>query len=167
MNNFLPYLLKSTICLTLLYLVFRIVMRKEHFFSLTRMLLLTIVLLSATIPLIQLTLLIQSPIQVNLPSVFTPVEAVNEAIPPANSRLTESVSTEIPSNPTVVISQVGPSIPQLLLYGYLAGCLIAMLILLRGLVSVLLLTRKARSIPMEGFRLLVVEWDIPACQQQD
>ena len=137
-------------------------MRKERFFGLTRMLLLTIVVLSATIPFIQLPLPIQSPVRVELPSVFAPVEAVSEAIPPANSILTESSSTEMPSASTTVVSQARPSISQLLFYGYLAGCLIAFLILLRSLVSVLLLTRKARSIPMEGFRLLVTEREIPA-----
>ena len=162
MNNLLPYLLQSTLCLSLFWLMFRMVMRKERFFGLTRMLLLTIVLLSAAIPFIQLPLPFQSPVRVELPSVFAPVEALGEAIPPANFGLTELTSTEISSAPTTVLSQAVPSIPQLLFYGYLVGCLIALLVLLRSLVSVLLLTRKARSIPMEGFRLLVVEREVPA-----
>jgi hypothetical protein len=126
------------------------------------MLLLAIVLLSASIPFIQLPLPMQSTVRVELPSVFMPVDVESEAIAPANSRFTESGSTEMPSTPTSVKSHAGPSTPQLLFYGYLAGCLIAFLILVRGLVWVLFLTRKARSIRMEGFRLLVVEGEIPA-----
>lgn len=162
MSNFLLYLTKSTVCLTLLYLVFLIVMRKERFYGITRMLLLTIVLLSAAIPFIQLPLPMQSPVRVELPTVFAPVEAVREAISPTSSSLTERASTEMPSTPTTIVNQAMPSIPQLLFYAYLGGCLIAMLVLLRNLASVLLLTRKARSIPMDGFRLLVVDREIPA-----
>lgn len=43
MNNLLSYLLQSALCLSLFWLMFRIVMRKERFFGLTRMLLIAIV----------------------------------------------------------------------------------------------------------------------------
>ena len=162
MNNLLPYLLQSTLCLSLLWLMFRIVMRKERFFGLTRMLLLTIVLLSAAIPFVHLPLPIQSPVRVEMLPAFAPAETGGELISPAKSGLTEVASTEILSAPATVGSKAGPTIPQLLFYGYLTGCLIALLMLVRSLVSVLLLTRKARSIPMEGFRLLVAESEIPA-----
>jgi TonB family protein len=126
------------------------------------MLLLTIVLLSAAIPLIHLPLPIQLPLRVELLTAFAPAETSGKVISPANSGLTEVASTEIPSAPTATGSKVGPSIPQLLFYSYLTGCLVALLMLVRGLFSVLLLTRKARSIPMEGFRLLVTEQEMPA-----
>jgi TonB family protein len=162
MNNLLSYLLQSTLCLSLFWLMFRIMMRKERFFGLTRMLLVAIVILSAAIPFIHLPLPVQSPVRAEFLQPFAPEETGSEAIVPAKSVLTEVASTQIPSAPNAVISKAGPTTPQLLFYGYLAGCLIAFLILVRGLVSVLLLTRKARSIPMEGFRLLVVEGEIPA-----
>jgi len=162
MSNLLPYLLQSTLCLSLFWLMFRIMMRKERFFGLTRMLLLTIVLLSAAIPFIHLPMPIQSPLRVGMLPAFEPAETVGEVISPANSSLTEVSSSDILSAPTAVGSEVRLTIPQMLFYGYMTGCLIALLILLHGLVSVLLLTRKARYIPMEGFRLLVTEREIPA-----
>jgi hypothetical protein len=162
MHNLLTYLLQSTLCLSLFWLMFRVVMRKEHHFGLTRMLLLTIVLLSAVIPFIHLPLPVQSPVRVEMLPAFSPVEAGLELISPAKPEPSQVASAEFPATPTAAGSLTGPSIAQLLFYGYLAGCLIALILLFRGLFSVLLLTRKARSITMEGFRLLVVEGEIPA-----
>ena len=117
MPNLLTYLLQSTLCLSLFWLMFRLVMRKEHHFGLTRMLLLTIVLLSAAIPGIQLPLPMQSTVRVELPVVFAPVEAEIEAVTPTNVRLTSNASIEIPSAPSAVLGKTAPSIPQLLFYG--------------------------------------------------
>ena len=114
MHNLLPYLLQSTLCLSLFWLMFKIVMRKERFFGLTRMLLLTIVLLSAAIPFIHLPWPIQSPLRMELLPAFAPPETGSELISPSESVLMEVASTDIPSAPTAVGSKAGPSIPQLL-----------------------------------------------------
>ena len=50
MNDFLVYLLNSSICLSILYLLFRTLMRKETYFKLNRIVLLSIVLCSLIIP---------------------------------------------------------------------------------------------------------------------
>jgi len=46
MNSFLLFLIKSTLSLSLLYLTFSVLMRKETFFKLNRMVLLVMVLSS-------------------------------------------------------------------------------------------------------------------------
>lgn len=164
MSNFLPYLLKSTICITLLYLMFRTVMRKESFFALNRIVLLSIVVSSAVIPLLYLPGAVQSPVQVELLPVFAPVEAQTEAIPAASQE-----------NPTFVEQSVAQeSIPdkadqnrtfskqQLLQYLYLAGFLFTLLLLLQGLLALFSLFRRAKSVQMDGYRLLVIEKEIAA-----
>ena len=162
MNNILSYLLQSTLCLSLFWLMFRIVMRKERFFGLTRMLLLTIVVLSAAIPFIHLPLPFQSPIRGEIISAFAPAGKEVELVSPANVTLSTVTSAETIPSPNAANKSAFLTIPRFLFYGYLTGYLIALLFLLRGLISVLLLSRKTKSIPMKGFRLLVVGQEIPA-----
>ena len=52
MNEFLIYILKSTACLTILFLVFRLLMSREAFFSMNRLILLMILVISSIIPVI-------------------------------------------------------------------------------------------------------------------
>jgi beta-lactamase regulating signal transducer with metallopeptidase domain len=148
--------------MSLFWLMFRMVMRRERFFGLTRMLLLIIVLLSGVIPLIHLPLPVQLPSRAELLPAFTPAETSDRMLLPTQSIQQAVVSTGNHQAQTSVGEKVRPTIPQLLCYGYWTGCLIALLMLVRGLVSVFLLTRKARTIKLEGFRLLVVEEEIPA-----
>lgn len=56
MGTLFIYAVKSAICLTLLYLPYTLLMRKDTFYSLNRGVLLVVVLLSAVIPLIDNTL---------------------------------------------------------------------------------------------------------------
>jgi TonB family protein len=53
-------------------------------------------------------------------------------------------------------------IPQILLFGYLTGCVISLLILMYGLIRIGILSRKAQMIKTEGFRLLIVKKEISA-----
>ncbi len=157
MNYFILYVLKSTLCISLLYLVFRTLMRKEAFFALNRMLLISIVLFSLAIPLVPMPQIFQpaAPVQllpaftdevVGLPEVTTNVEV------DTNNVVATPAKAELP-----IIS-----IQQLLQYGYLAGLLISLAILMYGIILVFLLFRKASVKRMDGFRLVVVERDIQA-----
>lgn len=80
MNNFLLYLLKSTLCISLLYMLFRTIMRKESFFAMNRILLLAIVVASAIIPLLYLPKTYQPPVQVELLPVFVPAKTDPEVL---------------------------------------------------------------------------------------
>lgn len=66
MESLLAYLLKSTICISVLYLVFRWTLKKETLFALSRYLLLAILLFSLAIPIIKLPELFPQTIDVKV-----------------------------------------------------------------------------------------------------
>jgi TonB family protein len=157
MNDFLIYILKSTISISLLYLGFRILMRKETFFKLNRALLLSVVVCSAVIPLLYLPQFIQPTIQ----NGWMPRLQNQEIMLAPQSPLEESTQTvTVPTEQTkTVIREEFPWI-KLLQTIYLAGILITLLILIHGIISILMLFRKAKFIQMDGFRLLIIEHEI-------
>ena len=158
MNDLLLYILKSTLCISLLYLAFRTVMRKETVFTLNRMVLFAIVLCSTLIPLVNLPQIIQSDLQEKLMPAFP----VNENLLPEFPVVVDppkidgpvNVITEKPERPFPVMQLIG--------YTYLAGVLISLLILIHGLVTLLFLFRKAQVQQMEGFKLMIIGKDFPA-----
>lgn len=60
----LIYLIKSTICISLFYLIFRWTLKKERLFSLNRILLIAILVLSVAIPLVKMPTLFHQSIKV-------------------------------------------------------------------------------------------------------
>ena len=162
MNNILIYLLKSTLCISLLYLVFRVIMRKESFFVFNRLLLLSIVFTSVLIPLFHLPQAIQSPVQMELLPFLTSDEtqtvvgSENSIGQPIGQSFSEIRVPVMETNKTVFSKN------RLLQYLYLAGLLITLLMLSHSLFSVFLLFRKAKSIKAEGYRLLVIGKEVAA-----
>jgi len=158
MNDFIIYILKSTISISLLYLVFRTLMRKETFFKLNRALLLSAVVCSAIIPLLYLPQIIQPAIQNQWMSRLQNPEIT----PDAQSPLEGSTQTfTFPTEQTKTIIREEFPWMKLLQTVYLAGILITLLILIHGIVSILILFRKAQFRQMDGFRLLIIEHEIP------
>jgi len=157
MNDFLIYILKSTISISLLYLGFRILMRKETFFKLNRALLLSVVVCSAIIPLLYLPQIIQPTLQNEwMPRLQNP-----ETTPIAQTQVDESTQTAtVPSEQAKTVIREEFPWMKLLQTVYLAGILITLLILIHGIVSILMLFRKAKFIQMDGFRLLIIEHEI-------
>ncbi len=151
MNEFILYLLKSTICLSLLYLVFRSLLRKEASFAFNKMLLIAIVLFSLTVPLVPLPQTVRTATPFQMIPAFTATEKISQEFPQSgiNGQVEAKRPTAFP-------------VQQLLQYGYLAGLLITLMILTRGIVSIFLLFRKARMIRMENFRVLIVDKEISA-----
>ncbi len=160
MNEFLPYILKSTLCISLFYLAFQILMRKEAFFALNRILLLSIIVCSTSIPLIYLPQLSAPVTQIQLKPTFTQTENQVQELPIVNDSRVAATS-QAPITEPSIIKDGFPWI-KLIQYIYVAGMLFSVLILIHGILSVLLLFRKARCIRMKGFRLFVVDREIPA-----
>jgi len=158
MNSFLLYILKSTFCISLFYLGFRMLLHKETFFRLNRILLLSAVIFSAIIPAIQLPQFIQPAAQ-------------NEWISPIQEMETtlasQPISEETVPAATAPTEQTKPVLKEeftwlkLVQNTYLAGILISFLILIYGIISILILFRKARFMQMDGFRLLIIDRDVP------
>ncbi len=158
MNDFLIYILKSTISISLLYLGFRMLMRKETFFKLNRALLLSVVVCSAVIPLLYLPQFVQPTIQNEwMPRLQNP-EFTPDA-QPAFEGSTQPLTVPTEQTKTVIREEF-PWI-KLLQTVYLAGILITLLILIHGIVSILILFRKAQFRQMDGFRLLIIDQEIP------
>jgi beta-lactamase regulating signal transducer with metallopeptidase domain len=158
MNNFLVFLFKSTLILSLLYLAFSLLMRKETFFRLNRIVLILMVLSSALIPFIQSPQLIQPFKNVNLEPVFQSQPIVEETIqtPPAPT----DIQLVVPVSETV--KTVKWSLSSILGFVYLGGVLVSILLLVYSIGSVWLLFRKARKTEQEGVQIRIVENDVPA-----
>ena len=121
MDNFLIYILESTVCISVFYLLFRLLMRKETSFAVNRATLLTIVVASVIVPLVQLPQLLQTPVHVELIPEFSGNKIQIQNLP---------VTADVPSvevqpsssEPTPVTSELTIPLKTLLRYFYLLGC---------------------------------------------
>ena len=158
MNNWLLFLVKSTISISLLYLLFRLLMRKEAFFNLSRMILLSIVLASTIIPFIYLP----QPLHPVLPITIEPIFQNKTD----SEKLVQTKEIPVAINSSEpVLSTLQPivfSTKTILLIVYLSGVSISLLLLIIRISSVLLLFKKSRKTDLNGIRLMIVNDDIPA-----
>ncbi|MCE1197841.1 MAG: M56 family metallopeptidase [Marinilabiliales bacterium] len=162
MNSFLIYLLKSSLCMSLLYLLFRAVMRKESFFALNRILLIAIILFSSIIPLLYLPNVTQSSVKIEQLPVFAHTRIGTfdvDGMRPID--VTENTISEKTFFENANRKMLVPW-PQMFQYLYLAGLLISFLILLNGIFSIIVLLKQAKYIKMDGFKLLILEREISA-----
>jgi biopolymer transport protein ExbD len=160
MNSFLLYILKSTICISLLYLLFKVLMRKESSFSVSRIILLTIVTASVIVPLVQLPQLMQTPLRVQLIPEFSENKIQIQNLPVTEKA--EAVVVPSSNEPTPAANKLTISLETLLKYFYLAGMLVAFILLIRNIVLVLMLFRNATVRQMDGYRLLIVDREVPS-----
>jgi beta-lactamase regulating signal transducer with metallopeptidase domain len=158
MNSWLLFLLKSTLVLSLLYLFFRLLMRNETFFRISRSVLLFIVFASVVIPFIYLPQSNHPIISIKLDPIFQsntiiekPVQ-IDEATPATFSSVTNSNT----SQPIVI------STKMVLLFIYLTGVFISLLLFVYSIFSVLRLFRKSRKTTMNGIQVMIHNSDIPA-----
>ncbi len=159
MNIILLYLLKSTLCMSVLYLVFRTLMRKQTFFQLNRVILLSIVGFSVIIPLVHLPQTMQPAITFQLAPVADKIVEYDLNLPAE----TVQSSTEVAGQPLETTSAPFTiSWPKLLQMIYLSGLLVALLVSLTGFLNILVLFGKVPVIIKDGFRLLIAPNDIPA-----
>lgn len=161
MIDFLIYLLKSTASLGIFYLLFRLLMSRETNFGLGRGLLLALVVASVIVPLVHLPQMIQSPVRVELIPDFSEnriqLQNISEAVPltqPEKSLTTEELTSE--SN------LLDFSLSDFLMVLYCTGVLLSLLMLVKGIVSVLLIFRSASFRQMPGYRLYINEKETPS-----
>ena len=158
MNNWLLFLVKSTISISLLYLLFRLLMRKEAFFNLSRMTLLFIVLASAIIPFISLP----QPIYPVLPIKVAPIFQNNTILeePVQTNKIPLAIHSPEPAS--VKFRPIVISAKTILFIVYIGGVFISILLLVIRISSVLLLFKKSGKTDLNGIRLVIVNDDIPA-----
>ncbi|MBW8325695.1 MAG: TonB family protein [Prolixibacteraceae bacterium] len=161
MNTFLIYILESTICISVFYLLFRLLMRKETSFAVNRATLLTIVLASVVVPLVQLPQLMQTPLHVELIPEFSESKIQIQNLPATENATSFEVQSVVPES-TLVTNELTIPLETLLRYFYLAGVLIAFLLFIRNIIQIFLLSRKATVQQMDGYRLLIVDREVPS-----
>ena len=158
MNSLLLFLIKSTLILSLLYLAFSVLMRKETFFQLNRMVLLVMVFSSMLIPFLYVPKPVQPRIQVNMDPIFQVSPTVEE--PVSTTEIPVILKSAVPASETV--QPVSIPIPTIVIFVYLSGVLVSFLMFVYSIGSVLLMFRKARKTVLNGIRIRVVDHDIPA-----
>ena len=161
MNTFLIYILESTICISVFYLLFRMLMRKEASFAVNRATLLTIVAASVIVPLVQLPQLMQTPVHMELIPNFSENRIQIQNLPVAQyTTVTEVQPTVI--DPTSPTNELTVPLETLLKYLYIVCVLIALLFFIQNLIRIFFLARKATIHPMDGYRLLIVDREVPS-----
>ena len=161
MNTFLIYIMESTICISVFYLLFRLLMRKEASFAVNRAILLTIVAASLIVPLVQLPPLMQTPVHVELIPDFSENRIQIQNLPvPENATVTEVQPTF--SNPTPAANELTIPLETLLTYFYFLGVVVALLFFIQNMIRIYLLSRKATVQQMDGYRLLIVDRKVPS-----
>jgi len=158
MNSLLLFLIKSTLILSLLYMVFSVLMRKETFFQLNRMVLLVLVLSSLIIPFLSIPKQVQPVIQVNLEPIFQASSVVEELV--STTETPAIIQSAMPASETV--QPVSIPVRTIVIFVYLSGVLVSILMFVYSIGLVLLLFRKARKTKLNGIRILILDHDIPA-----
>jgi len=161
MNTFLIYILESTICISVFYLLFRLLMRKETSFAVNRATLLTIVVASVIVPLVQLPQLMQTPVHVELIPEFSENKIQIQNLPVAENATISEVQPFVTES-TPATSEFTISLETLLRYFYMTGVLVALLLFIRNIILIFLLSRKAIVRQMDGYRLLIVDREVPS-----
>ena len=158
MSSLLLFLVKSTLSLSLLYLAYRLLLRKETFFKLSRLVLLFLMVISVAIPFLNSPQLLQPAATIKLDPIFQSHPVSEETIPAAVSA--EAIQPSMAASKTIQTNAV--SFKNIFLSIYLSGVFISFLILFYSIISVLLLFRKARKVFLDGIRLMIIADDIPA-----
>jgi len=161
MNTFLIYILESTVCIGVFYLLFRLLMRKETSFAVNRATLLTIVATSVIVPLVQLPQLMQTPVHIELIPEFSENKIQIQSLPVAENATISEIQTFVTES-TPATSEFAISLETLLKYFYIAGVLVAFFLFIRNIILIFLLSRKAIVRQMDGYRLLIVDSEVPS-----
>ncbi len=152
MELLLVYLLKSTICISVLYLVFRWTLKKESLFALNRFLLLAILVISVATPLIKRPVLFNQTIEVN--EVFP--EKTQTILPYYDDMAMKTTTihtieyTPIPTGRTLTVEQVATII-------YAVGVLWLFIALLITIAKIGLLLLKTKVYRREDYNLALVD----------
>jgi hypothetical protein len=166
MKSFLLYILESSICISVLYLLFRIILRKESSFGVNRTTLLAVIVFSIVIPFLQLPQQMQTPVHlVIFPELQVdqlPVQ--RQTIDLQNKETLEEIQPIRfeSTNVTTPEKKLSISTIDLIKYIYLAGVLVAFTLLIRNIILILMLFRKARVVKKVDYRLLIVDGEVPS-----
>jgi beta-lactamase regulating signal transducer with metallopeptidase domain/biopolymer transport protein ExbD len=150
METLLAYLLKSTMCISVLYLVFRWTLKKENLFALNRFLLLVILVSSVAIPLIKLPVLFHQSIDVKVFPEKHFIEMPNM----------DDVAMQITTIPTTQYAAVSTerslSVEQITSIIYVVGVLTLFILLLIAFAKIGLLLINTKVYRKKNYNLALV-----------
>ncbi|MDA3880814.1 MAG: M56 family metallopeptidase [Prolixibacteraceae bacterium] len=153
MTEVINYIFKSSVCLSILYLVFRWTMRKEALFTLNRYLLLATVIFSMALPFIQ------KPTFVNNSVNITAFPAEEPTLEPFIPDATIDVINISPNHQNVN-EQRSISYKQTLFIVYIAGCIAMLALIVSGILRLLFLLTTTKVYCKKGFKLALVNRSI-------
>jgi beta-lactamase regulating signal transducer with metallopeptidase domain len=158
MNSWLLFLFKSALILSLLYLSFRLMMRNETIFRISRLLLLFIVFASVVIPLIHLPQSNNPIVSIKLDPIFQGNTIIEK--PLQNDESTPSVisaNTNSNTSRPIIIST-----KTFLLFIYLTGVFVSLLLFIHSIFSISRLFRRSQRTTLQGIQVMIHNTDIPA-----
>ena len=144
MMAFFNYLLELSICITALYLFYLLMMQKEKLFRLNRFYLLSALVLSVAIPLININLPTGAP------------QYLNDIV----------LSDGIIANITPIVTEQSSfgfelSLSNILMSIYIIGIFIMSTRFISSCIKVLFLSRKGEKIQKEKYTLILIEKELP------
>ncbi len=158
MNSWLLFLFKSTLVLSLLYLSFRFLMRNETIFRISRLVLMSIVFASVAIPLIYLPQSNNPIVSIKLDPIFQGNTIIEKPL-----QNQESIPSVYSSNTSPNTSKpIVISTKMVLLFLYLTGVFISLLLFVYSIFSVLQLFKRSRKTTLSGIQVMIHNADIPA-----
>ena len=147
MNNFWLYIFQSGIALWMFYAVYWLMLRKETFFSLNRVILLGSVMISFILPLIRLENLFTLPSNTSIPSFF--MDFGSDV-----SIMTDPSSGQIDLKNLIAVTG---------LLVYISGVLFFSTRLIFQMIRLLSIARKHPVITRDGMRLVFINEEIAPC----
>jgi beta-lactamase regulating signal transducer with metallopeptidase domain len=165
MTAFLLYIIKSTGCLTLFYLGYKVLLSDETFFGFNRKVLLWGMLISLVLPLITLKThspaIIQQPmIQLErLISITNEENQTQTATFSAEAMETEGVETG-KTGESIKLSFPSCSVAEALIFFFMLGGMINLVLLVRSCVCLRQTIRRGRKIRKENYCLIILNENV-------
>jgi beta-lactamase regulating signal transducer with metallopeptidase domain len=133
-------------------------MRKEAFFNLSRMLLLFIILASAIIPFINLPQSLHPVLPITIEPIFQNKTFSEKLVQTNEIPVTINSSQPVLSTSQPIVLSTG----AILLFIYLTGVFISLLLFVYSIFSVWRLFRTSRKTTLEGIQVMIHSTDVPA-----
>ncbi len=161
MNSFLIYIIESTISIVAFYMISMLLIKKDADFNINRIVLLSILSFSLLIPQIQM------PLATKIIDSMEAVRNIPVEIDQAKNLPVQNIGETVMNFP--VIDEFAPdinarthSVINVLFFFYLSGVLISLMILIRNIIAISKVFRKATVQSMDDFHLVIVDEEIPS-----
>lgn len=140
MGLFFIHIIKSSLCLVFFYLAYKVLLSRETFYKVNRMVLLLIIVGSVLLPFVELT--VSQPAVATLPTRLKNIETI---ILQKQPRVNQPEAAS------------GDNFYTWLLFIYLSGALVQLFITVVNFIKIYRLTHRAKKLSYEGYQLAVAD----------